>query len=124
MAYSLDFRTKVLSVKSKEGLSLVAVAKRFDVGIASVFRWSKNITPKKTRNKPTISVDMVALKEDIYTYPDAYQYERAERLGVSKSGIWHALKRLSVTYKKNPESSQSRPRKTLCILPNYSKIQR
>ncbi|WP_198139658.1 hypothetical protein [Candidatus Orientia mediorientalis] len=27
---------------------------------------------------------------------DAYQYERAERLGVSKSGIQKALKRLNI----------------------------
>ena len=44
---------------------------------------------------------MEALAEDVKTYPDAYQYERANRLGVSSSGIGHALKRLGVSYKKN-----------------------
>ncbi|SFI79179.1 IS630 transposase-related protein, partial [Nitrosomonas sp. Nm34] len=45
---------------------------------------------------------MEILAQDVKNYPDAYQYERAKRLGVSKQGINHALKRLSVTYKKKP----------------------
>ncbi|WP_302848302.1 hypothetical protein [Nitrosomonas sp. Nm34] len=36
MAYSLDFRRKVLSVRKKEGLTIAEVAARFDVGVASV----------------------------------------------------------------------------------------
>ena len=43
---------------------------------------------------------MEALKEDIRLHPDAYQYERAERFGVSQMGICSALKRLKVRYKK------------------------
>lgn len=43
---------------------------------------------------------MEALKKDIEEYPDSYQYERAERFGASQSGIYWALKRLDVTYKK------------------------
>ncbi|GAO97913.1 hypothetical protein Cva_00554 [Caedimonas varicaedens] len=47
---------------------------------------------------------------------DDYQYERAERLGVSSMGIWHALKRLNVTYKKNAQTSQGRSRKACYFL--------
>jgi transposase len=119
MTYSLDFRQKVLAVKEKENLTFAEVARRFDVGLASVVRWCGNIVPQKTRNKPATRINMEALQKDIVTYPDAYQYERAARLGVSGSGIWHALKRLKVTYKKNPCASQSGSRKTLCFLPNY-----
>ncbi|QVL56579.1 MAG: hypothetical protein KFB95_05510 [Simkaniaceae bacterium] len=32
--------------------------------------------------------------------PEAYQYERAKKFGVTQNGIWHAMKRLHVTYKK------------------------
>ena len=46
MTYSLDFREKVLNVKEKESLCFSAVAQRFDVGLASVVKWSKNIIPK------------------------------------------------------------------------------
>ena len=49
-----------------------------------------------------------ALKQDIADYPDAYYYERAARLGCSKSGIEVAMERLGYTRKKSlthPRSS-------------------
>ncbi|SFN18135.1 helix-turn-helix domain-containing protein, partial [Nitrosomonas communis] len=46
MAYSLDIRRKVLSVREKKGLTIAEVAARFDVGVASVTRWVKNIHRK------------------------------------------------------------------------------
>ena len=58
---------------------------------------------------------MTKLIEDIEKYSDAYQYERAERLGVSKAGIWYALKRLNITYKKNSKTSKSKSRKEIEI---------
>ncbi len=122
MTYSLDFRQKVLRVRAKEKLTFIETAKRFDIGLASLVRWSKDIIPQKTRNKPATKIDMEALKKDIEAYPDAYQYERAERLGVSKVCIWYALKRLKVTYKKNSQASQSGSRKTICILPSHSAV--
>lgn len=107
MTYSIDFRKKVLLTRKREGLSFAAVAARFDINKSSVVRWDKDIESKKHRNKPTITVDMEALKEDLILHSDSYYHERAARLGVSKSGIYWALKRLGVTYKKNPQSSQS-----------------
>jgi len=46
MTYSQDFRKKVLQVRTKENLSMVEVAKRFNVALTSVMRWSKNIEAK------------------------------------------------------------------------------
>jgi transposase len=118
--YSLDFRHKLFEVKKKENLTLVQAAQRFGVGLATVGRWSRNITPLTTRHKPAWKLDMEALKRDIETYPDAYQHERAARLGVSKAAIWYALKRLGVTYKKNSCAPQSPHRRTRCVLPKSS----
>ncbi|MFI0436101.1 MAG: IS630 transposase-related protein [Parachlamydiaceae bacterium] len=42
--------------------------------------------------------------EDVKKYPDAYMYERAQRLCVSSAGIRFALKRLNITHKKKPRS--------------------
>jgi transposase len=116
--YSLDFRRKVLGVRAKEKLSMAKVSKRFGIGLNTVMRWSKNISIKKTRNKPATRVDMEALKRDIEFYRDAYQYERAERLKVSKAAIWYALKRLKVSYKKNSTAPQGGFRKALYFLPS------
>lgn len=116
MTYSRDFRSKVIATREKEKLSMAEAAKRFDVGVASIMRWSKNIDSKLTRNKPATKIDMEALKRDVEQYPDAYQYERAQRLNVSNNCVGCALKRLNVTYKKNTAASKSGSRKTLCFL--------
>lgn len=116
MTHSLGFRMKVLSVKEKEKLSFRKTAKRFDVGVASILRWSKNIKPLTIRNKPATKINMEALKKDIQDNPDAYQYERAKKFGVTQNGIWHAMRRLRITYKKNSQSSKGRRRKAICLL--------
>ena len=108
MTYSIDFRRKVLRVKEEEQLTFAETSERFAVAKNSILLWSKNIEPRKSRDKPTTKIDREALKKDIETYPDAYQYERAARLCVSKSGIFYALKRMGVTVKKNTFASQGR----------------
>lgn len=115
MTYSLDMRQQVLKIRSEESLSMNEAAKRFGVGVASVMRWSKNIECIKKRKRST-KIDMEALKGDVEQYPDAYQFERATRLGVGEHCVWYALKLLNVTYKKNSKSPQSGQRKTLCFL--------
>lgn len=105
MTYSLDFRKKVITIRTQEGLSIEAVAIRFGVGKASVMRWLVDLEPQKNRNKPATKIDMEALKRDVDLYPDSYQYERAKRFKVSKTGIRSALIRLKLSYKKNLESS-------------------
>lgn len=112
MTYSLDFRRKVLSIKAREKLTFEQTAERFGVGKASVMRWSNRVCPQRTRNKPATKLDMQALAEDIKHYPDAYLYERAKRLGVSDMGIFYALKRLGISYKKNTEARQGQNRRT------------
>lgn len=112
MTYSSDFRRKVLSVREKENLTIAQVAARFCVGVASVVRWIKHPEPKRTRNKPATRIDMDALARDVLDYPDAYQYERAGRLGVSEKGVGHALRRMGVSYKKKSASSQGGRRRT------------
>ena len=122
MSYSLDFRLHVLAVKAAEDLTFKEASSRFEIGIASLVRWSKNPRPKSKRNKPATKIDMDALKKDIEEYPDAYQYERAQRFGVTTTGIWHALKRLKVTYKKNTQPSQIGSRKAVYILPTDQRL--
>jgi transposase len=107
MTYSIDFRRKILEIREAEKLSLDECSKRFKVGRATIFRWTKRIHPKLTRNKPATKLDMKKLKEDIEKYSDAYLSERAKRLGVCISCIWYALKRLAITYKKNSAASET-----------------
>ena len=100
MTYSTDFRKKVLVITEQEGLTQAEAAARFGIGVASLTRWNKCLEAGRKRVKPATKIDMEALAQDVKTYPDAYQYERAARFGVSQRAIGYALNRLGVSYKK------------------------
>lgn len=111
MAYSIDFRKKVLSIKEQENLTFLEVSKRFGVGINSVIRWTKKIEPQRTRNKPASKIDWSDLVKDVEQYPDSYQSERAARFGVSRQGIAYALKKLKISRKKKPLNIQKQTKR-------------
>jgi len=117
MTYSIDFRKKVLKIKDKEGLSFSEAAQRFGISRAAIFRWSKNLKSHHTRNKPWKKLSKEALKKDIEQFPDSYSRERAERLGISGSGIKYAMRRLGISYKKNSKPSKGGSRKKIYVLP-------
>lgn len=105
MSYSLDFRKHVMKIKKEKKLTFEKTSKRFGIGIRSLFRWQREIEPKLNRNKPATKVDMEGLKQDVQKNPEAYLSERAKRFGVSVTGIFYALRRLNISYKKNSVSS-------------------
>ena len=115
MAYPAFYRKKVLAYRKTHNTTIKETAKHFKIGTASVSRWVHKQEPAKTRVKePTKIIDKALLK-DVKKYPDAYQYERAKRLGVSKSGIYYALKRLKISYKKNSATSKGKRKSTYKI---------
>lgn len=108
MTYPLRFREHVLKVREREGLSYQQTAVRFSVSLASLMRWGRRIEPKQTRAKAATKIDMEALAQDVQAHPDSYQYERAQRFGISQRGIGYALQRLKISYKKNAVTSPRR----------------
>ena len=106
MTYPLEFRRHVQKVQQELKLNDEETAKRFCIGINSVRRWRVRVEPHLKRNKPATKIDMQALEQDVKDRPDDYQYERAQRFGVSKSGMGSALVRLKVTRKKKSEPPQ------------------
>jgi transposase len=101
VTYPLKFRQHVLKIRGKEGLSFCQAARRFGVGIARVMRWARKIEPVAVRHRRAQKIDGQRLMRDVADYPDAYLCERAERFGVSRSGMGKALKRLGLSRKKN-----------------------
>jgi hypothetical protein len=67
---------------------------------------------------------MEALRGDVEQYPDSYNEEGAKRFGVSPKGIFEALKRLGITYKKKPKTPQGGSRKAIRVLPGSSRAPR
>ena len=110
MTYSLDFRQKVFKLKEKKGLTFEQTSHYFDIGIRTLFRWQKNIAPCLSRHKPATKIDMKALSADVASHPDDYQWERAERFGVTQRAIGLGLKRLGVSYKKNAKTPEGKRR--------------
>ena len=111
MTYSADFRSQVIkSVKNKD-MSIRQACTFYDISKTTLQRWLKNPIIKKTRDKPPSKIPNDALLKDVAQYPDDYMYERAQRLGCSKSGIEIALKRLGISQKKDLRTSKSVPDK-------------
>lgn len=108
MSYSLDFRKQVFKIKLENHLTFEETGERFGVPARTLFRWQQSIEPQTKRNKPATKIDMAALLKDVEENPDDYQYERAKRFGVCQSTIFYALRRLSVSNKKNAIPSKSR----------------
>jgi transposase len=115
MTYPTQFRKKIIKLKS-EGESYRKLHKRFGISATTIRNWEKNLEPKKTKNTPYKKLNKERLMLDVEQYPDSYYYERAARLGLSKTGIFNALKKLGVTYKKNSKSSKSGSRKKIYVL--------
>lgn len=107
MAYTLDFRKKVLEIQAKNNWNAAQTARHFDISVMSVARWHKKLEPKATRERPQIKIDLDALKKDIEENPSSYMHERAEKFNVSKSGIAGAIKKLGVSNKKKSKPPQS-----------------
>mgnify|MGYP000300711949 CR=1 FL=1 len=105
MTYSKDFRQKVLAYKDDYGLTFDETSDHFDIGVSSLYRWCNQLEPCETRDKPSTKVNMDELQKDVDEFPDDYQWERAQRLGVGQPAIHYALKRLKITVKKNSTTS-------------------
>lgn len=103
MTYPIILRKKVLK-SIDQGMSIRTAAKLYGLSPTTIANWKKDITIKPTNRSPR-KISDVTLKQDIADYPDAYYYERATRLGCSKSGIEVAMKRLGYTRKKKSKTS-------------------
>lgn len=114
MKYPIEFRTHVLTLRKKEGLTYEETATRFGIGRATLARWIKCVERKPYHRAPNKIPDD-ALRVDVETYPDAYQMERAKRFGVTVEAICYALKRLGVTYKKSLKTSKGERRQTAML---------
>ena len=73
------------------------------VGVASVYRWvqSDGLSYKRPGPKGSHKLDREALRRHVEKHDDLTQAERAAHFDVSRHCIWHALRKLELTRKKN-----------------------
>ena len=99
MGYSTDFKEKVLEIMIRDKMSVRKAALYFDVCTRSTQQWKKSTVAKPIPGrKPKISTEEI--NADVEKYPDDYQYERAERFGVSTHAVFNALHAAKITRKK------------------------
>ncbi len=102
MSYSIDLRERVVNYV-RNGGSLAAAAKLFQVGRATIYRWlgAPDLQPKPAKERKR-KLDKAALAAHVRDFPDALLRERAAHFGVTINAIWVALKKLAIT-KKNDQ---------------------
>ena len=100
MAYSKDLRERVQAFVEAGGTKSEA-SRLFGVSRWCVYNWLKRVDLEalKPGPKEPRSLACSVLEAHVAAYPDAYQKERAEALGVSEYVVWYGLKRLGI--KKN-----------------------
>lgn len=89
--YSIDFRKRVLAIGKKEILSIRKLGERFGIASRTIVSWNQRLSPILKSKKPPTKISYEVLK-DVEQYSDAYGYERARQLGVSKTCIYASFK--------------------------------
>lgn len=109
MTYPVHYRKKILA-KLEQGMTFQEAAAKFELSPTTIQRWKKKLEPKTTHDyKPRKLHDDLIL-QDVKDYPGDYQYQRADRLNCSKSGIQKALKRLGIAQKKHSKIVKAQTR--------------
>lgn len=111
MRCSWDLRKRVVDFV-RDGGSKVDAARRFNVGAASVYRWTKPGGLEYTRpgTKTSHKLDWEALRRRVETHDDMTQAEAAQYFGVSRHCIWNALHTMGWTRKKTTGYKERSPR--------------
>ncbi len=102
MAYSVDLRRRVVEFVL-EGGSREEAARRFKVSRWCVYDWLKRETLEadKTGPKGAWKLDREKLEAVIASKPDATLEELSQEVGTGKTAVWHSLKKLKISRKKN-----------------------
>ena len=116
MRCSLDLRKRVVDFV-RDGGSKAEAARRFNVGAASVYRWTKpgGLEHKRPGPKTSHKLDWEALRRRVETHDDMTQAEAAQHFGVSRHCIWNALHKMGWTRKKNDRLQRAQPKATKMV---------
>jgi len=100
MAYSPDFRKKVLETLSR-GLSVRTTAALFGIHFTTIQNWKKHPEKTKTPQKrPPKKIRTEELLVDIEMYPTDYLSERAKRFKCTPAAIRKAMLRNKFSKKR------------------------
>ncbi len=101
MSYSIDLRKKVVDYVEHGG-RIAQGTGLFQVGRATIYRWLGRTDLRATKVKRRKrKLHWQALEKDVKENPDARLIDRAKKFWVRPSAISYALKKMTITQKKN-----------------------
>jgi putative transposase len=103
MAYPSIMRERVLRF-IEDGGSKIEASRVFGVGRATIFLWVNqglNVRARKPGPKTSHKLDRAKLAQLVQDNPDIMLKELAQALGVSVGAVFHSLKVMGYTRKKN-----------------------
>ena len=111
MVYSSDMKECVVSFIEGGGTKKEA-SRLFKVSERTIFYWllrkkERGTLANKVRVTRPRKVEDEELRAYVAKHPDHYLWEIGEAFKMSPSGIFRALKRLRITYKKKSRSTRS-----------------
>ena len=104
MAYSIDFRKKVIEFLEKGNSQRVA-AEVYGINAETVNKWHQKYKrtgslEKEPVYRPFRKLDPEKLKSYVSEHPDAYLQEIGDAFGCSDTAVRKAFRRLGITRKK------------------------
>ena len=103
MTYPLSFRELVIS-HIAEGGSKASASRLFNLSPDTINRWwlsRSDLAPKRKHPRRAYKLDRSKLAQLIEANPDMMLKELASELGVSINSVFHSLKIMGYTRKKN-----------------------
>ena len=103
MTYSLDLRKRVITY-IEEGKSKASASRKFNISPDTIHRWwinREDISPKRKRVSKSHKLDRNHLVRLIEANPDMMLKELSSELNMSIHAVWHTLKVLGYSRKKN-----------------------
>ena len=101
MAYSVDFRKKVLESLTR-GLSVRRAAELFGIHFMTIQNWkTAPDRPKVPQIRRTRKISKEALLADVEAHPTGYPHERrAKRFNCTPTAVHKAMRRYRISQKK------------------------
>lgn len=116
MAYDEQYRAKAVAFK-QAGYTFKELKETFGVCNRAYYDWlalyEKHgvYCPKTEKCTRKCKIVTEELKQAVERKPDAYLHELAELFDCTPSAVYHALKKLNISYKKSPLPTQKNPNK-------------
>ena len=118
--YAQDLRDRVLTaydrgMKTKEIADVFQVSRAWARRVKQRLRETGETTPRSMGGVTVIKIDLALLSDLVKHRPDATVRELHAMLGIdcSESGVWLALKRLGLSFKKRQSMPPNKTARTL-----------